>query len=86
MKILSKYTTEVRYICETAANLTESKGYSYIDEILTAAAPKIFDFEFPIYDENYRSILEKKILKHYYIYNDKQLTKSFPESVEEHQS
>ena len=25
-----------------------------------------FDFDFPIYDENYRSILEKKILKHYY--------------------
>ena len=63
---MSKYTTEVRYICETAANLTESKGYSSIDEILTAAAPKIFDFDFPIYDENYRSILEKKILKHYY--------------------
>ena len=63
---MSKYTTEVRYICETAANLPESKGYSSIDEILTAAAPKIFDFNFPIYDENYRSILEKKILKHYY--------------------
>lgn len=63
---MSKYTTEVRFICEHEAGLTESKGYSNIEEILTASIPKIFDFNFPIFDENYRGVLERKILRHYY--------------------
>ena len=63
---MSKYTTELRFICETEAGLVESKGFSDIENILTASAPHIFDFSFPIFDENYRSVLEKKILRHYY--------------------
>ena len=63
---MSKYTTEVRFICETACGYTESQGYSKVDEIVTQSAPKIFDFDFPIFDENYRLVLERKILKHYY--------------------
>lgn len=63
---MSKYTTEVRFICEVEAGLKESKGFNSIDNILTAAAPKIFNFDFPIYDENYRLVLEKTILRHYY--------------------
>ena len=34
--------------------------------IITSAIPKIFSFSFPIFDEKYRTILEKKILKHFY--------------------
>ena len=63
---MSKYTTEVRFICETASGLGESKGYTDVDTIITNAIPKIFTFTFPIFDENYRSVLEKKILKHFY--------------------
>lgn len=63
---MSKYTTEVRYICESEAGYDESQGYKSIDNIVTLASPKIFDFDFPIFDENYRLVLEKKILKHYY--------------------
>ena len=63
---MSKYTTEVRFICENSAGLTESVGYSSIDEVLDKARDKIFDFDFPIFDENYRTVLENKILKHYY--------------------
>lgn len=63
---MSKYTTEVRFICETANGLGESKGYTDIDTIITNAIPKIFTFTFPIFDENYRTVLEKKILKHFY--------------------
>ena len=62
---MSKYTTEVRFICETEAGYTESKGFNSIDSILDIAAPKIFNFDFPIFDENYRLPLEKKILRHY---------------------
>ena len=63
---MSKYTTEVRYICEQALGQDFSSGYNRINDILQEAAPKIFDFDFPIFDENYRLPLEKKILKHYY--------------------
>lgn len=63
---MSKYTTEVRYICEVNSGLNESVGYSKIEDVITGAIPKIFDFDFPIFDESYRSVLERKILKHFY--------------------
>lgn len=62
---MSKYTTELRFICEMASGLDESKGYNDIEEIVTTAAPHIFN-DYPIFDEEYRPILEKKILMHYY--------------------
>lgn len=64
---MSKYTTEVRYICEMEAGLVESEGFSSIQEIIDVARPKIFNFSYPIFDEAYRPVLESKILKHYYI-------------------
>ena len=63
---MSKYTTEVRFICEEAAGLTSSVGYLGVNDVINTALPKVFNFEFPIFDEAYRPILEKKILKHYY--------------------
>lgn len=63
---MSKYTTEVRFICETAAGLRDSEGLTSVKQVIAAALPKVFDFDFPIFDESYRSILETKIIKHYY--------------------
>ena len=63
---MSKYTTEVRFICETEAGYAESQGYKKVDDILAIAVPKVFDFDYPIFDEAYRTTLESKILKHYY--------------------
>ena len=63
---MSKYTTELRYICEAAAGLKESEGYNNVNAIIAAARPKIFDFSYPIFDEAYRPVLETKILKHFY--------------------
>lgn len=63
---MSKYTTEVRFICETYAGMTESQGYGKVAEIIEAARPKVFNFDYPIFDESYRKTLETKILKHYY--------------------
>ena len=63
---MAKYTTEVRSICETAAGYFEEQGYNNVNSIIQKAAPKIFDFPFPIFDENYRLVLECKILKHFY--------------------
>lgn len=63
---MSKYTTEVRFICENSAGLKESEGANNVDSILDRCWDKVFNFEFPIFDENYRKVLCKKILKHYY--------------------
>jgi hypothetical protein len=63
---MSTYTTEVRYICEVNAGYKESQGFSKVNEILTKAAPLVFDFDFPIFDEAYRLPLEVKILRHFY--------------------
>lgn len=63
---MSKYTTQVRFICETEAGLTESVGYKRVNEVIQLAIPKIFNFDFPMYDESYRNVLCCKILKHYY--------------------
>lgn len=63
---MSKYTTELRFICENHAGLTESEGYNDTGLIIQTAAPYVFSFNFPIFDENYRLPLEIKILRHYY--------------------
>lgn len=63
---MSRYTTQIRFICESEAGLVESKGYNDIEEIITTARPKIFDFDFPIFDEEYRVPFEKMILRHFY--------------------
>lgn len=63
---MSKYTTELRFICESESGLEESVGYDNVDRVITSAIPKIFNFDFPIHDESYRNVLCRKILKHYY--------------------
>ena len=64
---MSKYTTEVRYICESKAGLRESAGVVDIDNILDKSWDKIFTSKCEFFDESYRSVLCKKILKHYYL-------------------
>lgn len=63
---MSTYTTQVRYICENANNLQESEGFENVERIIDGALGYIFDFNFPIFDENYRSVLERKIIRHFY--------------------
>lgn len=62
---MSKYTTQLRFICETSAKLTESSGFNSVEDILDKSWNNIFS-DFPIFDEQYRAELCKKILRHYY--------------------
>lgn len=63
---MSKYTTEVRFICEQKAGLMESAGYGNVNKVLDDSWNKIFTTDVSFFDEDYRSVLCKKILKHYY--------------------
>lgn len=59
---MSKYTTQVRYICEQESGISNGS----VNDIIAGSWRKVFDFDFPIWDESYREVLCTKILKHYY--------------------
>lgn len=61
---MSYYTTQLRWICEDIAK--KRTTCENIDEIISSAAPVIFNFEFPIFDESYKIPLAEKILLAYY--------------------
>lgn len=63
---MSKYTTELRFICEQKTGYSESVGLSQSDTVIEKALDKVFNFDFPLFDETYRKTLETKIIKHYY--------------------
>lgn len=64
---MSKYTTEVRFICESKSGFDMSQMSQYTpDQIIAAARTNIFNFTYPIYDVTHKPALETKILKHYY--------------------
>lgn len=64
---MSKYTTEVRFICENKSGLNESAGADNVDDIISKSWDKIFTTKAVFFDEDYRSVLCQKILKHYYL-------------------
>lgn len=62
---MSKFTTEVRWICETFAN-SQDEYPETITETIKAACPFIFDDSWTTEDADYKPTLEFKILRHYY--------------------
>lgn len=64
---MSKYTTEVRFICEQKAGLEGSVGASDVNEVLSKSWNKVVTSNFVIFDEAYREKLVSKVLKHYYL-------------------
>lgn len=63
---MSKYTTELRFICEELAGLSESQGNTSVANIIEKARPLIFNFSYPIFQTAYKQTLETKILRHFY--------------------
>lgn len=64
---MSKYTTEVRFVCENMSGLESSTGADKVDEVISKSWNKIFTSNVQIFDENYREVICSKILKHYYL-------------------
>lgn len=63
---MSKYTTEVRFLCESLTGHDSSVGFDDVEQVITEACPIIFNFEYGIFDNAYKLPLERKILMHYY--------------------
>lgn len=63
---MSKYTTQLRFICESIVDLNESTKSNGVTELIEKIWDKVFTFDFPIFDESYRKELCVKILRHYW--------------------
>ena len=60
---MSKYTITIKDIVNSYNDITDLKK---IDEKLEVARKYIFDFEYPVIDDETKARIEKAILKHYY--------------------
>lgn len=61
----NQYTISVRWIVESYSQETPDIT---TDQKIAIALPKIFNFDFPIYDESYRSAFEDKLIRHFYFH------------------
>lgn len=62
---MSNFTTQVRYLCESFGGT--ARGVREIDNQIHKANKTIFDFDYPIFNETYRTVLQDKIIRHYYM-------------------
>lgn len=65
--LVSKYTTQVRFICENKSGLLESVGSDKVDEVIANSWDKVITTKCEMFDESYRQVLFSKVLKHYYL-------------------
>lgn len=63
---MSKYTTELRFICETYAGISGSDDDMSIEDVISASRQQLFNFNYPLFSEAYRATLETKIIRRYY--------------------
>ena len=59
---MAKYSITLKSWCESETGLYNTDYKTVIEK----AIPLLFNFDFPIFKEDYRSILETKIIKYYY--------------------
>lgn len=58
---MSEYTIEVREVVNMFSNSKDD-----LNTRIKTALPSIFNFDFPIWIESYRPVLEEKIIKHFF--------------------
>lgn len=64
---MSAITMTLGYVCEGLVGRAEPAGYTdIVNTVIPNAVPLLFDFNFPIFDVQYRNVLLTKIIKHYY--------------------
>lgn len=61
----NQYTISVRWIVESYSQETPEIS---TDQKIAIALPQIFNFDFPIYSESYRTEFEEKLIRHFYFH------------------
>lgn len=64
---MALFTTELRTLCESLTGAKEHTGFSGIDDVIEGSWEQIFSNAWNTYDPNYKSVLCRKILKHYWM-------------------
>lgn len=67
MITVSKYTTEIRFICESAVPLEEQGSGNNVDVAIESGRGVLFNFNYDLFDSNYKSVIETKFLRHNYV-------------------
>lgn len=61
---MSTYTTQLRWVCQQLAGIDDQSNS--IRNVISLAAPKIFNFAYPQYTAEYNYKLEVRFLHHFY--------------------
>lgn len=64
---MAHYTTQLRSYLETLAGYKEEQDFDKVDTIIQATREKIFTKPYVIWNEEYKPVIESKILYHYYM-------------------
>lgn len=64
--MFNKYTVDIKTICEALYGIKQPVSYPSVADMISTVRGQIFDFEYPIFDELYKPVLETKILKHFF--------------------
>lgn len=59
---MSRYTTQLKFLVEYYTPELEGER---MKNRINSSLPKIFDFDYPIWDESYKEVLERKIVMRY---------------------
>ena len=62
---MANYTVLLKTVCESLNGYDEPVSYPQIAQLIEDSREKIFDFDYPIFDETYRKVIETKIIKHF---------------------
>lgn len=63
---MSQYTTTIRQICNSSYG--EGRQNASIRDILNAGRRKIFNFDYDLFDEDYKAVIETKVIRHYFMH------------------
>ena len=63
---MSRYTTELRFICEDSIPLSEQGDFTDVDKAIECGRKRIFTFNYNLFDEDYKPVIETKFLRHFY--------------------
>lgn len=63
---MARYTITLKSVCEAYAGIASPSVWESPSTVMRAAAPRVFDFDYPIFDETYRTHVELMILRNYY--------------------
>lgn len=62
---MAKYTITLKEICETLSGI-ENPTYANINDVIDASMDQIFDFDYKVFDNEYKKHLQKLFIKKYY--------------------